>query len=315
MTSAAPANSVTVLHTATRLIRKAGLAGQVTGIQAFRDAEYDKFYSTWRVRTSVGHSYVLKRAGLLPELYSYQKVFCNGDPVPLLYQHEIADPSSCWLLMEDVGETDIRSLGLQPHLTAAGALACFHANHWGQGQATYAQLEDRQAEYHENRAYLETHLARTGDPDIEQLGSVHRRIFDRLSTSRTTVIHGDLLSMNMIYDGHGVRLIDWGATMIGHPAMDLGRWLGDLRHAGTGGWIPPQWERPILEAYYERLQERLGRGWNTWEGMREEYEWGKRLNYFDVLFSHIRNGWAKDRWYDANLAALYGGLGSRTAEA
>ena len=253
-----------------RLLRKAKLDAHIANIRTFTDTEYSKVYSAYRLETSSGSSYVLKRTEILPELYTYQNVFTKGDPVPSLYEYDVIDNAQCWLLQEHVGDTDIRNLDLQQHLSAVRSLAVFHANHWLENRSTYRQLSDWQAEFSDYTAILETYVARPVDPDINRIQTIYRDIFHSLSQSAPTVIHGDLLSMNILYDGNTTKLVDWGATMIGCYAVDLGRWLGDLRHANTAKWIPMEWEKILLKAYYSQQMELLGNRWNTWERMTEE---------------------------------------------
>ena len=77
--------------------------------------------------------------------------------------------------------------------------------------------------------------------------------------------------MNILHDNGIVTIIDWGATMIGCFAQDLGRWLGDLRHRDTSGWIPDHWIEPVLRAYCDKQSERLDEQWNTWKGIQDDF--------------------------------------------
>jgi aminoglycoside phosphotransferase (APT) family kinase protein len=278
---------------------------RLSDIKTDIDTEYNKTYAVFLVLDDDDRKYVLKKARIVPELYSYLSVFRTGDPVPKIFYHEKIDSSSCWLFLEHTGNSDLRSFGLSAHELAAEALAVFHSNHQVNDKPELPELYSLKRCIDKNSKFLYQYAHENDTPDVKELLKISNKIFKMFSNQATTVIHGDLLSMNILYNGADATLIDWSACEKGCYAQDLGRWLGDIRHASSDGWIDKAWEQPILLAYYRKRSELNGGNWKKWNEFEMEYQYSKKLNYLTIVLSHLRNKWEKSEWYSANLSALF----------
>ena len=295
----------TLREIASRLLSQRGLDRHVKDLVAFTDDEYRKVYAAYNVTTQSAGRYVLKRALEKPELHTYREILQQSDPTPALLAYERIGDGLCWLLLEYMGDNDIRDMDLSRHKAAARALAEFHAHHWGVDGSSYSFLKSSREQFRCEQRFLDNYKARPGDPDLQQLVSLHTDITRRLSDTPLTVVHADLLSMNILHDDYGaVTIIDWDSTMIGSYARDLGQWLGDLRHDNAAGWVPEPWVEPVLRAYYERQCQMLGDRWKTWVGMLEDFAYGRCFNYLVIVLSHLKHDWSRSGWYQANLTAL-----------
>ncbi len=290
---------------ASRLMSQSALDPQVKGLVAFTDDEYHKTYSVYSVTAKSGGKYVLKQAREEPELHTYRDILQLSDPTPALLAYENVGQGVCWLLLEYVGQSDIRDADLSSHVAAAKALAELHAHRWGIDAFSYPFLRNPHEHIRSLRRFAATYNSKPGDPDLQRTISLQAEITKRLSVTPLTVVHGDLLSMNILQDDHGVaRIIDWGSTMIASYALDLGRWLGDLRNDTAVGWVTESWVEPVLRAYYERQCQLLGHTWTTWHRMLDDVTCGRCFNYLGIVLSHLKHDWSRDGWYQANLATL-----------
>jgi aminoglycoside phosphotransferase (APT) family kinase protein len=66
----------------------------------------------------------------------------------------------------------------------------------------------------------------------------------RLPAERATLIHGDLKADNLLVDGGQVRVLDVDRARWAEPALDLGKFLADLR------WWSPSARAAALEAAF-----------------------------------------------------------------
>ncbi len=305
MGSGSSFSSTVLREIASRLLSQRGLDPLVTDLVAFTDEEYHKVYAAYCVTTQSAGRYVLKRAKEAPELRTYREILQPADPTPILLAYECVGDGMCWLLLEYAGDEDIRDMDLSCHEAAGRALAELHAHHWGMDGSSYPFLTLSHEHFRSQRRFLDSYHPKPGDADRQQLISLQADISTRLSDIPLTVVHDDLLSMNILHDdGGAVTIIDWGTTMIGSYARDLGRWLGDLRNDNAAGWVPEPWVEPVLRAYYEHQCQLLGDRWRTWDGMLEDVAYGRCLNYLVIVLAHLKNDWSRSVWYKANLAAL-----------
>ena len=231
---------------------------RLSDIKTYVDLEYNKIYSVFLVLDDTNRKFVLKKASIEPELYSYLSIFKPEDPVPKIYYHEAIDGDSCWLVLEHNGDSDLRDLNLDAHILAAEALAVFHSNHRLRSSVLIPELYSLKSSMKKNAQFLDRHTPKNDDPNIDLVRSIGQSIFNKFNGLDTSIINGDLLSMNIVFDGRKVTIIDWSACEKGCDVQDLGRWLGDLRHANSPGWIKKSWEKPILQAYYRKRTEMKG---------------------------------------------------------
>ena len=285
------------------LLERCGF-GTLSECSRYSDEEYNKVYDTFHIVSDSGGHFALKLAEELPELRVCRDVLSGSDPVPRMLASEPAEAQQHWLLLEHAGGRDIRDDDLRSHELAARSVADIHANHWGINPSAFPWLGTYDQEFAEDTRYLERYEPKHEDTHLNEIAQLQVIIAGRLRELPTTIVHDDLLSMNMLRDGDTVRVIDWGATLIGPYACDLGRWLGDLRHARDRLWVPHSWIEPILRFYYERQCARLGPAWRRWSDFEADYWYGRCHYHLAIVLSHMRHDWPREDWLHANLSAL-----------
>jgi len=160
-------------------------------------------------------------------------------PVPRLIRH---DPAKCFIITEDLGDTDLRSLRRNPWetrkthyrkaLTIAHTLHSFPEKDFPCGRVKLMESFDSEL-YRWERDYFRNHFVRDVcgielEPKFEQeLEAELSSLAERLLGSIRCLVHRDLQSQNvMIRDGEPF-LIDFQGMRLGNPFYDLGSLLCD----------------------------------------------------------------------------------------
>ncbi len=122
-----------------------------------------------------------------------------------------------------------------------------------------------------------------------------------LKKSKSTLIHGDLIPLNIIVSfEEDIKIIDWETGKRGPYILDIGRLLGDYNK--TKPWINVEWENDILKTYYDSLDKDLFN--MTYKQFLLEYQCSKLNNYLGIVSAHINKKWDRTEWYQLNLAQL-----------
>lgn len=122
-----------------------------------------------------------------------------------------------------------------------------------------------------------------------------------------TLIHRDLLPINIMKSNSGVKIIDWESAAIGCYTQDIGRLLYDFRNSNGEYWVKKEYEGSILDIYYIEVSNN-----DFYTINRDEFEidvqCSKIMNYAGIGLAHIVNGWDKTEWYRLNLENMIKGL-------
>jgi len=77
-----------------------------------------------------------------------------------------------------------------------------------------------------------------------------RSVYDRLPPEAPTFIHGDFKADHLWVSGGGLTVLDFGSCAIGDPALDVGKFLADLRWwSALSGRGSASMRRAFLESY------------------------------------------------------------------
>jgi len=134
-------------------------------------------------------------------------------------------------------------------------------------------------------------------------------ISDRLKTRPQTIIHNDLLPINIVSENRCntdvLKIIDWGNAALGCYAHDLGRLVGDLKpHNGSFDyWVNKNWHKEILKTYYETINSFNGINL-IWGNLLFDFKCAKLCNYAGIVMAHIKNDWSLSSWYEINLESV-----------
>ena len=223
------------------------------GFEAFRffdDSVYDdrKGYNTYKI-VSVNGAFVLKRYSSGEDLEAEMKQYSllSGLPVPEL----LGAGGDCILMRFSPGD-DLKiptDVGLS---AAADSLAAV-MNAYPMGRC-YAK--ERYG------TYLKRLERRAGCLNAEpELAAAFALFYDRQEEIPLTLSNGDLLPINVLYDGERATLIDWEFGGFLPYALDIARFIAHGTDNGevTGFRMSAEQKRAFAEAVYERLSLRPSR--------------------------------------------------------
>jgi hypothetical protein len=193
-------------------------------------------------------------------------------PVPQVIRH---DPANCFIITEDLGDTDLWSLRRDPWetrrtlyqktLTIGHRLHSFPEKDFPFGRMRLMESFGLNL-YRWERAYFKDHFVRGVcgielDPPFEQeLETELSSLVERLLGSIRCLVHRDLQSQNvMIRDGEPL-LIDFQGMRFGNPFYDLGSMLCDPYVEFSGD------QRMGLLLYYYNLSKQ-GLSWEEFQKM------------------------------------------------
>lgn len=273
------------------------LNSSITKVEQIKDPMLpDKVYDVYRISTEANKEYILKLDRRGYEYMVYKQLFeTKRLPVPSCFE-TIGTDSGSWMLISDVGNQTLVKGELDQYLSAARSLATLHS-----------QLAEEVINKHEflrNKANkIATNLGYLKD-DKELPSEIVNSIImagERLLKRPFTVIHDDLIPINMIVDNNEVFFIDWELASYGCYAHDLGRLLGDLKDDKEEHWVNPSWKQSILKAYYDaiQLEDKL-----EWKDFALDFDCACIWNYAEIVIAHLRNDWERSPWYHANVKAI-----------
>lgn len=269
----------------------------IQNIEQVKDtANPEKVYDVYRIYTKDNKDYILKLDSQGYEYTVYKQIFSKKDlPVPSCLQTVEID-SDKWLLISHVGNQDLMKADLNQYLVAARNLATIHSQLAKEDLTEYVFLRNKATKISIILDYLK---------DNNKLPSeVTQRILEageRLIKRPFTLIHGDLLPINIVNNNGEAFFIDWEIASLGCYAHDLGRLLGDIRDQQAKYWVNPSWKRQILEGYYNSLSLNDD---IEWKDFIHDFDCACIWNYAEIVFVHLNNDWELTPWYHANVRAI-----------
>lgn len=274
----------------------------IARLEQITDAELDKTYDVYFVNTQQGDKYIMKHTPDGYEALIYSEVFAKYSlPIPEYLGQAKDLRGDSWFLCEYVNGEDIRIADLSIYNLAIKQLAQIHYTFWCAKQDRYSFVKNE-------NVYLEKLASLCEKYKLEW--QLHKNILsainiaaNRLINRPQTIIHNDLLPINIFADNDEVRFIDWGNTALGCYAHDLGRLLGDLKNENVDYWIKSDWRQSILYTYYEAING-FGNMVLSWNDLQFDFQCAQFCNYASIVLAHLKNSWPLSQWYQVNLAAL-----------
>ncbi len=206
----------------------------------FYDTAMEKSYDVYLVDTQT-EKFVMKSGE--KELNQYRRYFSSGDfPVPQIWPKTVSRDEHTWFLMEYLPGSDLRGADCDRVLESVEALAKLHSRFWIE-QPT-PQQEDRYSGYY--RRFIPRFL------EAPALQNALETLIARMNICPRTLIHDDLLPINVQLTEHGVRFMDWQYCGIYPYFMDICRLL--VHEAGEiGSSFPEEVRAAAFARYYDTL--------------------------------------------------------------
>ncbi len=122
-----------------------------------------------------------------------------------------------------------------------------------------------------------------------------------LDSCKRTLIHGDMIPLNILISEDGIKIIDWEHLSFSPYVLDISRLLGDYNK--TVKWIESKYEKKMLDRYFDNLKAKLK---ISYKEFILQYHCGVLENYLKILLSHKKNKLRQTSWYELNFLALKG---------
>lgn len=261
------------------------------------DADFPaKSYDVFNAFTAKNR-YVIKYDRTGYEYKIYKNILAKSNwPVPFCLDALETD-EGVWFLLSFVGSKSLLGGALQQYCRMAESLAGIH-NQLADCAIPAAGgfLKDKRACLKEKLAFIEQTKDLTAEIKIKIQDAAMR-----LSVAPMTIIHDDLLPINIIAAGGNIFFIDWATAGHGACVHDLGRLLGDLKDSRQSYWVKPQWRQKILQVYYDNKKNDRD---YTFRDFRTDFQCACLWNYAEIIIAHLKNNWQRGDWYKANLQAI-----------
>ena len=248
------------------------------GYEAFRffdECVYDegKGYNTYKI-VAGDKAYVLKKYGYPEDLEDEVKQYAllSGLPVP-----ELLGVAEGCILMRFVEGDDLKNPS-DDGVRALASSLCAVMNAYPMGS------EYERARYEKYLRRLERRAeCLKGEPELAAAFSV---FYERQKDIPLTLSNGDLLPINVLYDGEKATLIDWEFGGFMPYALDIARFIAHATEDGsvTSFRMSREQKSMFLDLMYEGLEVKPG---------REIYDRDIRLallnEYVEILEYYFKN--------------------------
>lgn len=261
----------------------------IISVEPFYSEEFNREYTVYKVITP-NKTFVLKKTNL-NEIHIYkilEKIELDITP-KLLCSQKIND--EFWIFIDYVTSSS-PLLKKDMVLDLAKKLAQLHR--------CFKILSKGNDEILSEIAYCDlsklTDYLHGGEYQDDEIKVISQAI-ENLNSSAYTLVHGDMIPLNVICNTNSIKMIDWEHGQIGPYVMDLGRLLGDFKRSAS--WINSNWEQELLEVYrdeYFTTPLSIAEA-NTYY---RDYYSAKLTNYVKVIATYIKNNHDKDEWFYIN---------------
>jgi len=187
------------------------------------------------LRRRTGDGYVYLKAvfsGFLHEP-ALTRALANEHPT-LLPEVLAVDVPRGWLLMRELGGTQIGDLGVREWADPLRAVAGLH-RHWSDRTSELLALGAQDRTLATLEAQIRAVLEEAGvDPTESAVSELERRCHQLADGPLPqTLVHGDFHPWNVMVDGDELRIFDWSDACVGHPLFDLPTFLQRASDEGS----------------------------------------------------------------------------------
>ncbi len=267
------------------------LTGNIYSIRRFYSKKFNKEYSVFKIE-SEKRNIILKKTSSHNEIAALTLL----DKLKLSYIPEIffikKHKEYSWIVMEYIEQKKMQYT-LDNILDLTHKLAHFHIKTFIRKDSVRLPKTFNYYSQELNSKFI--------DKDIsKQYLHIIKKALKVLQNSTQTIIHGDMIPLNVLFTSNGIKIIDFEHLAIGSYIVDLARLLGDYNI--NKPWIPSEWEDIILNTYYAEL---LNSAFHTsLKQMKIEFNCAKLYNYLTVIAAFKRNNWKKTDWYYLNITEI-----------
>lgn len=269
-------------HLAQQLLKLNSIPHKTVSAEQFRDNAINKDYNVYRIDTDDGQ-YVMKSGKR--EFDNYHRWFPEKtSAIPYIYPQPLVQNENTWFLMEYLPGKDLRGASPEAVLSAAKALAQIHSGRWKEHPVV--DPEDRYSGYY--RRFISRFS------EAPELQKALQKLMSRMLSCPRTLIHDDLLPINVQVTDRGIYFMDWQYCGEFPYFMDICRLLvhekGEL-----GSSFSPQLREQAFRVYFDTL---ISSGCTqlTWEAFQNDIRLGTIAELVSCLQQEDRSQWKDFLW-------------------
>ncbi|WP_425448888.1 aminoglycoside phosphotransferase family protein [Dethiothermospora halolimnae] len=273
---------------------------KIVNIDRIIDNKLNKIYDVYHIKTNKDE-YILKKYKKEYEAKIYETFFVNrGLSVPKYMGKTMDSKGNLWFLIEYIQGNDFEDKSLNDYTKLALELVRIHSKFMDIDGNDYGFMRDSHKIRSEKILKLKDLVDNNSINWDKGIINTLEYGLKRFHDGPKTLIHDDLLPINIIGKEDNIKIIDWGFASIGCYSHDIGRLLGDYKNDKGDLWVNKLWHKEILSVYYNGLCSSC-REDISWEDFIIDYHCSKLWNYGDIVLSHIFNDWEVTDWYRLNF--------------
>jgi len=259
----------------------------IIDISRYYNKEYNREYSVFKVTTK-NNSLVLKKTKINEiNVYKLLKKIGNNF-IPSIYSY-IEDMNEYWICLEEIFPYNPLT-NKEVAIKLVKTLAQLHGS--------YITIKDPN-EVASITKWVKKSTEILDYIEVEKESfKIAKRALQVINNNIYTLIHGDMIPLNVIADKNSIKLIDWENGKIAPYILDLGRLLGDYNIDKP--WLDQSWEKDLLTIYYTEFK-KIGDVTITYEKFYIDYICEKFINYAEIVVAYKKRKWDIDDWYHLNM--------------
>lgn len=260
-------------------------------IEQFYSENYDRYYDVFKL-SSNNSSIILKKTIDEDEINLYKVLSKKIDRViPRIYFIE-KENDYYWIAIEYIKESK-KYLDFNDANTLLENLAYIHTTFSNNTKQIYNIVTWKRISRKDLNKLIDNEICKEYIEIIDMSQSV-------LENTYKTIIHGDMIPLNILITKKDVKIIDWEYGKVGPYILDIGRLLGDYNIDKL--WVNKQWEDKLLKTYFDNLRNSNIKC--TYNQFLLEYQCAKLNNYLRIIYAFKTRKWDRTEWYNLNLKEL-----------
>lgn len=238
---------------------------KILSVSQVKDTKLNKVYNVFDIQTEKCR-YILKKNSDYDELNVYQKFSKDGNfRIPYLINYRVMD-NDIWLLLSHSGDQDIRGFHMDEVTSqVAGAIAEIHLFYFNTQIKSYGYYQD----------ILKVVPAKYKE--------IYKYFLRKIALTPWTLIHNDLLPINILTDFKTVTIIDW-EPKYGPYFLDIARLIAHRDNEGVK-YMPNDFVFGFIDDYYPLVMETYNIEYSVY---KKDVLLGIVFEYIQVLKNYWR---------------------------
>ncbi len=237
----------------------------ILSVSQVKDAKLSKVYNVYEIQTEKCR-YILKQNSDYDELNAYLKFSRDGNfRIPYLINYRVMD-NNVWLLLSHSGNQDIRGCHMDTVTSqVASAIAEIHLFYFNTQIKSYVYYQD---------------ILKVVPVKYKE---IYKYFLRKIVLTPWTLIHNDLLPINILTDFKTVTIIDW-EPKYGPYFLDIARLIAHRDYEGIK-YMPNDFIFGFIDDYYSLVMETYNIEYSVY---KKDVLLGVVFEYIQVLKNYWR---------------------------